>query len=508
MRTMLGRGVGVRVVVLLLVAFLAFGSLGGTQRSASTVFGSLVGAQGSASGPTARPNIVVILTDDQRWDTLWAMPNVQSELMSKGMSFENAFAENPNCCPSRATLLTGQPSHTTRVWRNTPPFGGYESFDDDSTLATWLQAVGYRTGLVGKYLNRYEQHAPYIPPGWSSWTAFRAKTYEYYDYTLTDNGLDEVHGSTAEDYSTDVLANHAVSFIQETRPEQPLFLLFAPNAPHGTASREAGSAGPPRPAPRHSTAFEDLPLWRPPSWNEPDVSDKPSYIQALGPVVRDAFRKRQYQALLAVDDAVRDIVNTLEGAGRLSNTLIMFASDNGILWGEHRWSGKEVPYEESIRIPLVVRFDALNAAPSKDSRLVSMMDLAPTVAEVAGVEAKGSEGLSLVPALSGQQVEWRDRLLVEHLRGRPLLDPIPTYCASRTADYLYSVYATGERELYDLATDPHELVNVVNDPLYADVVGGLDPSLQEMCSPPPPGLTWPTPPPPEPTPTSSPLEDT
>src|SRR5262245_11052409 len=130
-------------------------------------------AEGTAPPASGPPNVVVILTDDQRWDTLWAMPTVQSELVGHGVSFSNAFVVNPTCCPSRASLLTGQFSHTTGVYRNRPPFGAFESFDDATTLATALHGGGYRTGLFGKYLNYYEQDdAGYIPPGWDRWVAF------------------------------------------------------------------------------------------------------------------------------------------------------------------------------------------------------------------------------------------------------------------------------------------------------------------------------------------------
>ena len=445
-------------------------------------------AERPALGATPLPNVVLILTDDQRWDTLWAMPNVRSSLVDHGVSFTNAFTVNPWCCPSRASILTGQPSHTNGVWRNSPPHGGFASFADGSTLATWLQDAGYRTGLVGKYLNGYERDKSYIPPGWNRWVAFTSSTHEYYGYTLSVDGAPRAYGTTAKDYSTDVLRNYATSFIRRTRVDEPLFLYFVPNAPHGLEGSGL-EAPPPKAAPRHSRTFVNLPPFRPPSWNEPDVSDKPAYIQAETAADADLFRKRQYKSLLAVDDAVKAIVGALRDTDRLRNTMIVFASDNGFLWGEHRWGGKRVPYEESIRIPLAIRFDSVTIDSRKDSRLATTIDLAPTIAEAAGVAAPGAEGLSLMPALSGTDVAWRDDFLVEHLQGTN--DPVETYCAVRNHRYLYAVYQTGERELYDLTLDPYQLTSVAADPEQSTTVASLDARLRELCVPPPPGFSFP-----------------
>ena len=292
-----------------------------------------------------------IVTDDQRWDTLWAMPHVRDLLADRGTTFSNAFVVNPLCCPSRSSILTGNYSHTTGVYRETPPFGAFPSFHDGSTIATWLHDQGYTTGLFGKYIDAY-QHAAltgYVPPGWDRWAAFVRS--RYLDYKLTIDGDIRTYGDGPSDYSTNVLGSLAERFIRDT--SGPIFVEYAPAAPH--APRDPGSAVPGslrHPAP-----------WRPPSYDEPDVSDKPSYIRDLPPLsgdVRaavDGFRQNQYRTLLSVDSQVEALVGALRDTGRLGNTLIVFTSDNGIV-GEHRWVKKEVPYEESIRVPLVVRRSA------------------------------------------------------------------------------------------------------------------------------------------------------
>jgi arylsulfatase A-like enzyme len=428
---------------------------------------------------------VVILTDDQRWDTLWAMPTVQSELVGHGVTFSNAFVVNPTCCPSRASFLTGQFSHTTGVYRNRAPFGAFASFHDGTTLATALHGDGYRTGLFGKYLNYYEQDdAGYVPPGWDRWVAFVTQhgNGDYFDYDVTVNGSVVHYADAPADYSTDVLAGYAASFIHSTPASTPLFLWLALKAPHG----------PMTPAPNYEDAFSDLPPWRPPSYNEADVSDKPAYVRAtpkLDATARadlDETRLDQYRTLLSADDAVQVVLDKLAGTGRLSNTVLVFASDNGYLWGEHRWEGKQVPWEESLRIPLVIRFDALGAAPRTESRMALNVDLAPTVAELAGVTLPGTEGRSLVPLLRNDPVRWRSDFLVEHLVDDQAEQVVPTYCAVRNGRYLYASYTTGEEELYDLRTDPFELQNVASNAAYHATLVSLRARLSVLCQPPPP----------------------
>jgi N-acetylglucosamine-6-sulfatase len=432
----------------------------------------------AASAQTAeRPSVVLVLTDDQRWDTLSAMPNVRRELVGRGVTFSNGFVVNSLCCPSRASILTGLYSHSTGVYLNTGRYGGFAAFRDASTVATWLQAVGYRTGYVGKYLNGYSPLSGYVPPGWSHWTAFAGR---YDEYWLNRNGAPTWHGREPSEYSTDVLADDAVRFLRETAG--PLFLVYAPYAPHSPAT----------PAQRHAGALTDLEPWRPASYNEADVSDKPAWLRArplLEPAQQNAideFRRDQLRSLLAVDEGVGRIVEALRETGRLENTLIAYTSDNGFAWGEHRRTSKMDPYEESIRVPFVVRYDALVRSPRRDRRLVLNIDLAPTFADVAGIVPPYVEGASLVPLLTSPDVPWRADFLVEHLRSTPTNQGIPSYCAVRNARSIFVSYETGEEELYDLVADPHQLQNLAASPERAAHLRGRRARLRQLCNPPPP----------------------
>lgn len=423
--------------------------------------------------------IVLVVTDDQRFDTLWAMPTVQRELVRRGASFPEAFVVNPLCCPSRATILTSRYSHSTGVYRQVPPFGRFEWFRDDSTLATWLHEAGYTTGLFGKYLDGY-QHAGltgYIPPGWDRWAAFVHSQYE--DYALQVDGVVRRFGHDPGDYSTNVLASMAEAFVRET--PGPLFVYLAPAAPHGPAP----------PAPGDEGAFADLAPWRPPSYDEADVSDKPAWVRDLWPLGEprrahiDELRRNQYASLLAVDRAVAGLIDALRDTGRLADTLFLYTSDNGLLWGEHRWRRKEAAYEEAIRVPLVVRWDAGGVIPrSRPDLLAANVDLAPTIADAVGIAAPGAEGLSLLPTLRGEPGPTRADLLIEHLAGA---NPVPTYCAVRSRRWTYVRYVTGEEELYDLRADPYQLQNLADDPWFADVLRERRARLAELCDPPPPG---------------------
>jgi arylsulfatase A-like enzyme len=434
-----------------------------------------------------RPNIVVVLTDDQRWDTLGAMPTVEKALVTHGVTFTNSFVVNSLCCPSRTSLLTGQYSHSTGVYLNAPPHGGFPSFHDTRTIATVLHAAGYTTGLFGKYLNRYgvgAADARYVPPGWDHWTAFLGKT-SYYDYRLVDQGRVRHYGREASDYSTDVLAQKAASFVAHARA--PFFLEFTPFGPHEPAT-------PPR---RYAKALQHLSWTKPSSFDERDLSDKPAYIRRLAPLNQkqlgqvERFRRQQLVAALAVDDAVRAILNALKARHMLRSTMIVFASDNGVSWGEHHLAAarKLVPYEESIRVPLVIRYDPLTHARRRDDgRLALNIDLAPTFAALAGRTMPRAEGRSLVPLLAGNRPAWRRDFLVEHLVGRPQRD-VPSYCAVRGERYKYVLYQTREEELYDLRLDPRELENQASNSTLAPLKAHLRSRLEVLCRPRPPGYT-------------------
>jgi arylsulfatase A-like enzyme len=427
----------------------------------------------AAAPSPPRPDIVVVLTDDQRWDTLDAMPFASRLLVRRGVRFSNAFVVNPLCCPSRASLLTGRYSHGTGVYRQTPPWGGFAWFDDRSTLATWLDAVGYETAFVGKYIDAGQSwiQRGYVPPGWDRWVAFVHAQYE--DYVLSVDGELERYGSEPQDYSTDVLADHAAAFLRDAT--KPAFLLLAVAAPHWPGT----------PAERHVGA--PVPPWEPPpSVDEADVADKPPWIRRLSRLGPEGLREleglraRQLRSLLAVDEALRRLVRIQRARGRLHDTVFVLTSDNGVAWGEHRWTKKEVPYDESVRVPLVIRYDRL-VRPHVEPRFALNIDLAPTLARLAGAPPPAVDGESLAPLLRGVRTSWRTGFLIEHLEGA---NPIPSYCALRTERFLYVEYATGWTELYDLRRDPLALRSLDRPGLAAV----LSERLARLCDPPPPEL--------------------
>jgi arylsulfatase A-like enzyme len=407
------------------------------------------------------PNLILIVTDDQDVASISHMPKLRTLLMDEGMYFENFFAALPACAPSRASILRGQYVHNHRIWENTPPLSGFPGFYDlgheYSTIATWLQDAGYRTALVGKYLNFYGEIGPvHVPPGWDQWFAIfgppvNGRRQPYFGYFMNLNGEVQQFGEREEDYVTDVLARTATTEIRgAARAGRPFFLYFAPYAPHSPAT----------PAPRHEGTSAGVPAPRPPSFNESDVSDKPPTMQ-LPPLAADVIERidalypQQLESLKAVDDAIETIVQVLKSEKVLENTYILYTSDNGFHMGHHRLQiGKGTMYEEDIRVPLIVRGPNVPTG-LVVSDLTSAVDLAPTLADLAGVTPPPfADGRSLVPLLRGESTVWRDGILVEGTptRGSPR--------ALRTSRYSYIEWGNGDSELYDLLADPFQLDNI------------------------------------------------
>ena len=423
-----------------------------------------------------RPNIVLIVTDDQRADTMWAMPRVRRRLAHRGITFRNGFVSNSLCCPSRASILTGRYSHGTGVYTNVPPHGGYQAFEDDSTIATWLDDAGYRTALMGKYFNGYSDPR-YVPPGWDKWNAFVDDTGEggrFFDYELSVDGRVKKFGHARNDYSTDVLARKSLRFVR--RSDKPFFLYFAPFAPHGDI-----------PAPRHEDAFEDVELAPTPSYNERKVDDKPNWVKRLPRLARFGPRPNVLETLIAVDEAVARMTRLLRRTGELRRTFIVFTSDHGRGWGEHRWRDKSDPYRGSTRVPYVIRYDRLIKRSRMERHLVLNLDLAPTIAKLARVEAPGAEGKNLARLLRSRRARWRRDILLEHLEDKR---EVPSYCGVRTKRRLYVAYATGEEELYLLPQDPYELRNRAGDAAFDDALERFRARVRALCSPPPPGFVF------------------
>ena len=436
---------------------------------------ALAAAVGSATPATGkkqkdeRPNVVVVMSDDQTADSMRFMSQTNQQLGGEGATFTNSFASFPLCCPSRATFLTGQYPHNHGVLSNDEEEeGGYQSLDSTNTLAVWLQQAGYYTAHIGKYLNGYEQVPNTIPPGWTEWHG-STRTYQFYGYQLNEQGALVDYGSTADQYSTDVYTQKAVDLIHRRAPEsQPFFLSLAYLAPHGGGPNP--SPQPPddcestaKPAPRHANAFDDEPLPQPPSFNEADVSDKPAAIQNRAPLTdaQVANIQREYrcriESLLAVDDGVAQVIQALRDEGEFEDTVFVYTSDNGFFHGEHRIAmGKTRVYEPSIRVPLIVHAPGVPGGVTVDD-LAANTDLAPTIVELTGAKpGRTMDGLSLLPAAESPGLR----------RGRAILIETRSYAAVRTARYVYVENATGELELYDLDNDPDELQSLHDDPAY------------------------------------------
>lgn len=408
---------------------------------------------GTATAP--RPNILVIMTDDQRLDDQRVLSRTRALLAAKGTTFDNSLVALALCCPSRATFLTGQYPHNHGVLANSGPNGGYSRLDSSNTLAVWLQNAGYYTAHVGKYLNGYGTSSPAAPKGWSRWFGLiDPSTYRYFGYSVSVDGVPVTYGDSAGDYQTDVLAAEAERILRSRAGSaQPFFLSVAPLAPH--LERIGGKSFPPRPAPRHEDAFENEPLPSTPSFDEPNVNDKPAHIRRL-PTLAPAKQSRalanhraRLASLLAVDEMVARLVKALADTGQLHRTVIFFTSDNGFFLGEHRIpDGKYFAYEEAVRVPLIVRGGGFREG-AKEEALVSNIDLAPTIVALTGARPRRTlDGRSLLtPA--------RDRVLL--IEGFHQSRAQPSFKAVRDARWLYVEHATGDRELYDLQTDPHQL---------------------------------------------------
>ncbi|HEY6892161.1 MAG TPA: sulfatase [Solirubrobacter sp.] len=437
-----------------------------------------------------RPNVVFVLTDDLSWNLVPYMPQVQA-LQRQGLTFNQYVVTDSLCCPSRASIFTGRYPHSTGVLKNMGADGGFGAFhpvEEKSTFATALQRIGYRTALMGKYLNGYFPFAtvdgarPYVPPGWSAWAA-GGTAYSELDYNLavkpTGSPPRLVHfGSAPEDYLTDVIARQGHDFIDRAVANGKPFLLelstYAPHAPYTPAPRDAESF-PGLVAPR-MTLFDAAQLDPRPSW----LSPAPLTPTEIGGLDRD-FRKRA-ESVQAVDRMIGELRAQLQGLGVAQNTYFVFSSDNGYHMGERRLlSGKQTAWDHDVRVPLVIAGPGVPAGATVD-QLAANVDLRPTFQELAGAPiGPRIEGRSLVPFLRGiQPPAWRTMTLVEH-RGSytqpadpdvqgPRQGKPPSYTALRFANALYVQFESPRfaPEYYDLTTDPDERLN-----LYPTLDAGL-----------------------------------
>jgi N-acetylglucosamine-6-sulfatase len=446
----------------------------------------------------SRPNIVVLLTDDQETASMRVMKTVNKEMKRRGVTMKNFYASFPLCCPSRATMLTGQYAHNHGVLSNREPDGGYGVFNElhgNNNLALWLQDAGYQTGYIGKFLNEYALPDEYgtlpsdVPRGWNDWRVLAPSNAQYFGYTLNENGALNDYGERKREYSTDVFTTKAKRFIRRNSPgTDPFFLMLGYAAPHGggggSPGRSCNRAA--EPAPRDlGTLKDDRKGLLPASFNEGDVSDKPSPVAERDPLtpgqIRDTLRKRRcaWESLLAVDDSVGDLIAEIKRNGERRNTYVFFLSDNGYMRGEHRIrNNKRYLYESSARVPFVARGPGIpRNRQSKD--VVTNADLVPTILDLTGVPpGLTQDGESLMPNLRTPELETGRAALLEAFAG----DEIH---GLRTSRYLYTEWQTKrvlpEIELYDTYLDPYELNNVARDPTYAPVVADLALQLRQLA---------------------------
>ncbi len=458
--------------------------------------------------PATRPNFIIVLTDDMDLRLTAKLDKTNSLIGQRGVTFTNFFVTSPACCPSRASLLRGQYPHNTTVLSNIPPDGGYQSFfahdGEAGNLAVWLNRVGYRTSLVGKYLNGYPvpNTESYIPPGWTDWHVFLYQSpgeneeSNYFHFPMNENGAVVQYDDTPTDYSTDVIRDKSIHFIDKSiSDDAPFFILISVYAPHG----------PSIPAPRHATLFQGSQYPQSPSFNEGDLSDKPSIIRSLTSNgeetdVSDANRLylQRARSMQAVDELVGDLINTLEKSGGLNNTYIFFTSDNGFHIGEHQLPpGKATPYEEDIHVPLMIRGPGIHPN-TIVAQLAANIDIAPTIIDLAGIERVNIlDGRSLVPLLKSQDmgpIKWRNGLLIEMgnmtTAGSAIESQLPpelldtkrlilefpdatqannlaqintiAFRSIRAENFIYTEYNTDDVEYYDLTRDPYELDNAAS----------------------------------------------
>jgi arylsulfatase A-like enzyme len=483
------------LIIVVLVGWLVF------PRPASTVTTAAAGDATTtvvANVRAQRPNIVMIITDDQRTDTMSAMPEVRSALADQGVTFTHAFVSNSLCCPSRSAILTGSYSHTNGIYTNVytaaSKLGGWPLFhksgDERHTIAVALNHAGYRTALFGKYLNEYRGTS--APPGWDRWGAFLGEGDggSYYDYTMLDDGPHgphpERHGSLPSDYSTTVIANKALSFLRETPETSPFFLYVAPYGPHEPIT----------PAPRDLGTRNGYRHPLPASFDEPVKAGEPAYIRrspGMTAATAEGYFQLTEETVASIDRMVGSIVHELRTSGRLHNTIFVFMSDNGIAYGDHRWVYKMTPYDETIGVPMIVRYDPVTSARAgtRSGALIGNIDIAPTIADLARIPFRGLgtvDGRSMRPLLSGKASHIHHALLLEHV-DFPAHFHVPSYCGVRELGWMFTRYQTGEKELFNLRQDPFELHNVLRTrPLVA---ARLKRQTRSLCSPLPPGYTWP-----------------
>ena len=490
----------------------------GAWMAALAALGCLLVPAGASASPDPRPNVVVITTDDQWLSSLdqGAMPRTEWLVGERGATFTQAVVTTPLCCPSRASFLTGQYAHNHGVVNNFPGYGSL--LDPGNVLPVWLRRSGYATAHIGKWLNNYGGAVgdpAKVAPGWREWHTIVSDNDDnlrYYAYNLRENG-DSVHfGREDDDHLSRVITERALETLRAYVPEpEPLYLQVDHLAPHTSPDPRLPCRRAAKPDPLDVGLFDDRVLPVPPSFNEEDVSDKNTSVSGREQFdeERVADMTRKYRcalaSLVAVDRSVDRIVRTLRKLRELGRTVLVFTSDNGYFYGEHRLTQKSQPYDEGVRVPLMVRLpEALRAGAPEGlvlDQAVANIDLAPTILELTGAlpcrpgpGCRTLDGRSLLPLLRGDEASWpADRALEIELRrsspGNPAGDQVfCSYQGLRTPSVAYfeffNALAAGlpcpleedlfaQPESYDLVADPFQLESLGADSDLADRLAEL-----------------------------------
>jgi arylsulfatase A-like enzyme len=422
-----------------------------------------------------RPNIVLIVIDDQRWDCMSCAghpflktPNID-RIASEGAYFNNMFVTQPLCSPSRAAFLTGKYNHANGVINNTAAMGPISHKLD--TYAMHLRDAGYETAMIGK-LHMGVDDTP--RPGYDYWAVFKGQG-RYVDCPINIDGK----VTPTSGYITDVLTDKTVDFIKKDHAGKPFSIWLGHKAVHSPFT----------PADRHKDAFADEKLPVRPNVADDDsgkpalkrpVATMPADHPAYG--VPDKLVRNQLRCLLAVDESVGRVIKALEETGQLDNTLLVFTSDNGYFWNEHHLGDKRAAYEESIRVPMVMRYPKLIKPGTKIDPMVLNIDLAPTFIELANAKPiDGCHGQSLLPLLKGDNSAWRKSALFEYFLEKQYPN-IETWQAIRTDRWKLIHYEKlhDMDELYDLQADPYEMKNLIHDPDSASQLEQLKKELADL----------------------------
>ncbi len=422
-------------------------------------------------GPTDTYNIVVVFADDQRIDTFPQMPNVNTRLIPKGVNFDNAYVQTPLCCPARASAYSGGfLAQNTGVLENKAPNGGSQQFNDSINIGTKLQQANYHTMFVGKWQHDYPLAVPYVPPGWSNFTAHASweldTDWSSFKFLLGSSGQSSAVGSVVDasgQYHVYFERDQILSFLDTVPSGKPFLVFWAPTPPHPPAT----------PAPGDETAFSNY-TYRERGYGELDITDKPPWVQKFDPnnvaFGGDEAVRDQLRSILSVDRSLGAIIDKIEAQGKMDNTVLIVTSDNGYMWGEHKLWGKNYAYEESIRVPLLVVMPGVG--PRGDDHVVStVLDLGPTLYDIAGLSDQNTDGTSLLPLLQDPNVPWRNELYFEKYGTVSWANGL--WDGLRRDNWKYVKYWTGHEELYDLDADPYELDNLSGNTTYAATLSSM-----------------------------------